>query len=234
LEPSNLLSSHEDRPPRKTGLPREIGPHAFTLVELLVVIAVVALVAAILPVLSQMRERARRVTCLSNLRQIGQAYSLYLQDWDEQLLNWYLPGPPRAQPFGARRFWTELLHPYLDSAEVFHDPSALWEEQEDIRLADYALATSEPGGQGTKGDPYWRWPGPPLSLWHVVRPVETVPLMDGWTTTGWRLGPLLRHDGGLNVAFLDGHVRWLPARELRRVDTDERGFYWFHYAAADR
>jgi prepilin-type processing-associated H-X9-DG protein/prepilin-type N-terminal cleavage/methylation domain-containing protein len=207
---------------------------AFTLVELLVVTAIVALLAVLLPALAQARERARRVVCLSNLRQIGQAYALYLQDWDEQLPDWYLPGPPRPQPFGARRFWTEMLYPYLGSNAVFHDPSAVWDEQDDVRLADYALVTSEPSGRGTWDDPYWRWPGPPLSLWTVVRPAETVQFLDGWTTTGWRMGPLPRHDGGLNVAFLDGHARWLPAGELARVDTDGRGFYWFHYAAADR
>src|SRR5947208_11599528 len=67
----------------------------FTLVELLVVIAVMAVLAGLLlPVLARAREEGRRVACLSNLRQISQAHLMYVQDWDERLVPWYVPGLP--------------------------------------------------------------------------------------------------------------------------------------------
>jgi prepilin-type N-terminal cleavage/methylation domain-containing protein/prepilin-type processing-associated H-X9-DG protein len=221
------------------GEPRlcRVWSRGFTLLELLVVVAVIAVLAAFLfPMFARARESARRTTCLSHLQQIARAHLLYIQDWDERLPDWFAPRPeaPRPLPFGARVFWTELLHPYARCDDLFQDPTAVWEDQGEVRLADYVLPTAGPGGRGTVAEPYWRWPGPPLSLADVVRPSETIHLADGWTTTGWMMGPIPRHGDGLNAGFLDGQARWLPARELRRVMTDDRGHLWLRYAAADR
>src|SRR5262249_34927424 len=92
IEPARPLPLHDQvveefSPPRRREMTRD-ARSAFTLIELLVVIAVIAILAAILfPVFAQVRENARSAGCLSNLKQIGSAWMMYAQDYDEQFPN---------------------------------------------------------------------------------------------------------------------------------------------------
>jgi prepilin-type N-terminal cleavage/methylation domain-containing protein/prepilin-type processing-associated H-X9-DG protein len=117
--------------------PRPVNP-AFTLIELLVVIAIIAILAALLlPALSKAKERALRINCVSNLRQIGLGIVMFGSDnndfvplisWDHDwpLLSYFpcyvTPGTGKVVEgyYGLGLLWRTKAIP---NAKVFYCPS---------------------------------------------------------------------------------------------------------------
>jgi prepilin-type N-terminal cleavage/methylation domain-containing protein/prepilin-type processing-associated H-X9-DG protein len=198
---------------------------AFTLIELLVVMAVIAILAGILfPVFAQAREKARQASCASRTKNLGTAVMLYTQDYDEQL-------PLAAYATSDVDFitWHDLTDPYTRNKTIWHCPSS------SVETADAGgkptthfgynvhylttLARDFSNANGHRA----------VALAAVPRPAETVLLADARASIhpSWcgddgkfllppsqadahcwgRPNPL--HQGGSNLAFVDGHVKWL-------------------------
>src|SRR5690606_30190470 len=103
---------------------RTFQRRGFTLIELLVVIAIISILSAILfPVFARARENARRASCISNMKQIGLGWNMYIQDYDENMVTYAypsFPGGTHVWQYG----WQAALFPYIKSAQVFICPSA--------------------------------------------------------------------------------------------------------------
>ncbi len=197
----------------------------FTLIELLVVIAIIAILAAmLLPALNQARERARMISCASNVKQLGVGATLYGSDSLD-----YIPLGETNVNWGGdqfTRFFHQRLAPHLGMAvKVFNCPSAgadegrpswlqtdpaVYKVNGNVSHLTYGSIASVSGVVG-----YGSWL--PRKFANYKNPSTTAHIMDGKGPVHLRsnivtLGDadyrsFWRHSGSTaNLLLLDGHV----------------------------
>lgn len=209
-------------------------PRGFTLIELLVVIAIIAILAGILfPVFAGARHRAYQTQCTSNLKQLQFAVRQYAVDFDggypEQVLLTTSTGVPWR--------WLNAIYRYCNNAEIFAcpqnrvhpevtsrpEPRALLPETSYYYCA-YALGSTrdteieDPASVIALMDGwYFEDEGGPSGRNYPMyySPWATPQVMADWVnslpSSYVGIGELEQmhcHNGGLNLAFVDGHVKW--------------------------
>ena len=181
----------------------------FTLIELLVVIAIIAILAAILfPVFAKAREKARQTSCLSNLKQLELGLMQYASDYDQRNIYSGLDaGGVAATPTGpytgngkTRWWWFDMLQPYVKNRQIIICPSD-------------SGTTSCCGFPNRSYQPNTNMAG--VAEASVLDPAQTVHLIESksnYQAVDTDPGSYLNqsfHNGGWNVAFADGHAKWM-------------------------
>lgn len=208
----------------------QIAPRsAFTLIELLVVIAIIAILASmIFPSFARAREMARRASCASNMKQLGLGMIQYLQDYDERYPkagNWqkwadgghWIAGPSNGAGSALAKFtsgdnyaWETgrralvaqgAIYPYVKSEQIYVCPSSRDGQNTGISYSmNCALDSQAEFSVQNSAD--------------VVLLVDEAYPSDGyfWATDNPNGSDQLQqiHNGGGNILFADGHVKFYP------------------------
>jgi len=226
------------KPISETSNRRAASQAAFTLIELLVVIAIIAILAAmLLPALATAKEKAYRVTCISNLRQLQICYFLYTEEFSGNLpLNYatsaasigdsWIHGNAKTDPTPLN-IETGALFYYNKSVGIYRCPidRAPITGTSNPRFRSYSIS------DWLNGNDAWvklkttkitdlRNPGP-TRTWVFIH--ENEESIDNGSfgisrQTIWYNWPTSLHSRGGTLSFADGHVeywRWLDATVLK-------------------
>jgi prepilin-type N-terminal cleavage/methylation domain-containing protein/prepilin-type processing-associated H-X9-DG protein len=209
---------------------------------LVVIAVIAILAAILFPVFAQAREKARAAACLSNLKQFAHATLMYIQDYDETFpQSVYSQDGPILLPGTRHRVFTvyDATLPYVKNIDVMvcpsHRPgidfnaivaSVGLQGSGNFRFSSYALNFAL--FQDPALPPGLLAEDPVVPLAAISEPVNTTMFYDALYTTapldhlgiripagvfGWENFPSdSRHSDGLNVSFVDGHVKFHSKR----------------------
>lgn len=197
----------------------------FTLIELLVVIAIIAILAAILfPVFARAREKARQASCQSNLKQLALGMQMYIDDYDEFFPYRYAFV---GNAYHGGNLWPWMIMPYVKNAGIFDCPTSV--RGVDDRLYDRDQYSTYHSNYGYNYESLSNESRVGYKLSNVRVPSETFMLYDGgnrfvcsgndnWNNfmnslylgvnhAGHGTRKPHRHNGQVNCAYVDGHVK---------------------------
>jgi prepilin-type N-terminal cleavage/methylation domain-containing protein/prepilin-type processing-associated H-X9-DG protein len=216
---------------------------AFTLVELLVVISIIAVLLAIMmPSLQKARNQAKKMVCLSNMRQIGITLNAYMIDSKNCL------PPSSCHLSNPDQYWLCILNKYSGTPLLFRCPSdkakifvnwskPLAEQPKNARWSSFALNALLDPGCTINGGCY----NSVLRIRHPASCIYVAECPSSWTNydhlhpDGWESLQQAkgqvdwnRHNGNSNYIFTDGHVENLKIEKTWDYPTIN---YWLPESA---
>jgi prepilin-type processing-associated H-X9-DG protein/prepilin-type N-terminal cleavage/methylation domain-containing protein len=223
---------------------------AFTLIELLIVIGIIALLIAILlPTLSVARESAKTVACLSNLRQLATAATLYTSAnrGSYPPAYWISSRPPLV--INAAWDFTSIRDTAANTTRI--EPGLLWQGQTNLQVQQ---CPSFEGQSNSLSDPYTGYnyntsyighgqsesTPAPLTVAQIRKPSACALFGDGQYAAGadkFMRAPFpnpgdasftnraagtqgYRHRQKTNIVFADGHAESWPQRHVNTIPSE--------------
>ncbi len=195
----------------------------FTLIELLVVIAIIAILASmLLPALNQAREKAKAVNCASNLKQIGLAINLYMNDYNAFFRSQSATTASEDGDSSGRMLWGTCLRkngyiPKSKSTRVMYCPAiALTPARQESLFYTYGAAVGADGVSLKNQDIQKVFAKTVLvaDSWDVGRQASFFKMMFIPSSKTPYGRPYLVHSKRTNLLCADGHVSAVAKAEL--------------------
>jgi prepilin-type N-terminal cleavage/methylation domain-containing protein len=223
---------------------------AFTLIELLVVIAIIAILAAILfPVFAKAREKARQAACLSNTKQLGTAFMMYAQDYDETMpAVWFGNDPGQSWPWAVwpgsvdwNGVFTHAVMPYMKNRGILQCPSGTnnnrWSGTNGISYgySEYiynsgqgysklAALANAPGGVASVAVIAECYTSGIFNDWETEGPNQANGQNDGMNRLRYHMySPWQSNHEGTVFIYADGHSKYMPKD---RISSLRRSSNW--------
>lgn len=204
----------------------------FTLIELLIVISIIAILASLLlPALQQVKEKARKIQCTSNLRQLNTAFNYYLNDYGI-FPTPYMFGDDKFKYIAAYGTYFEFIPSYLPRGilvseytfknQIYYCPSRRIFNS-NTKWANYGY-NNEVGYRNAKAarPSNQQYPSKTLLLcdrtyidgvsqglpWYASASSGNQLAIDTWREAG------KRHNGYINIIYIDGHTGNMKASDI--------------------